>query len=134
MELLATNQTLTDNVNFDQLGTSSLEIRETKNYAFITLALDITINDSKNVQIKPFFEDQKNNNELYQFPIEEVKKSIITIQPQVKELDNDVSQRILVEFEIDNTIDLVQIGVRVDTLGATPAVINKAQFGLGYRQ
>lgn len=130
MRELATNQTLT--ATFAKLGTIALP--STLNFSFLTVALDITMNDSKNLQIKPFFEDTKNNDELYEFPIEEVKKSLITIQPQVKELDLDVDQRILVEFEMDNTIDLIQLQVRVDTLGATAAVINRAQFGLGYRQ
>lgn len=129
MRLLAENQILT--ATFTKLSTGGLDIPNTLLYSFITLALDITINDSKDVQIKPFFED---DSDLYQFPLETIKKSSVTIVPQFVELDNDVDQLIMVEFELDNTIDLVQIQVRVDTPGATPAVINKAQFGLGYRQ
>lgn len=130
MILLAENQTLT--ASFVQLGTSSLVIPTALKFSFLTLAIDLTINNSKNVQIKPFFEDT--NGDLYEFPLESVKINKVTVIPLFKELDNDVDQRILVEFGLDNTIDLVQIQVRAGILGVTPGVINKAQFNLGYRQ
>jgi len=130
MNLLAENQTLTG--TFAKLGTGVLVIPTSIKFSFITLSLEININDSKNLQVKPLFEDDVGD--LFHFPLENVRKDKVTVVPLFKEFDDDVDQKILVEFELDATIDLVQIHVRVGTVGATAGIITKAQFNLGHRQ
>jgi hypothetical protein len=125
MAILATNQTLTR--TWADLGSSI----NTVGRSFVTIFLDVDINDSANVQIKQL---AVNESDRFEMPLSTVKKSVIQIEPDIRELNLDIDQKIAVEFELDMTIETSQIQVRVGTVGATPGVIINAFYEVGYRQ
>jgi len=138
MKLLATSQTLT--ITFTDIGLiigPNIIIGSTGDdvikFSFLTVAVELNINDSENFQIKALAIDTTDNTQ-FEFPIETVKKSIVQIEPLVQEFNLDVNATQLFQWQIDTTIDAVQLQVRVDTLGATAGIITSLRYNLGYRQ
>lgn len=138
MKLLATNQTLTN--TFTNIGdiigpgtVSGTTGDDLIKFSFLTVAVELDINDSKDFQIKALAMDIVDNKE-FEFPIETVKKAIVQIEPLVQEFNLDIDAGQLFEWQLDTTIDCLQLQVKVDTLGVTPGIITSIRYNLGYRQ
>lgn len=138
MILLAENQTLTNTftdigliIGSKQLSGSTKE--DLINFSFLTVAVELNINDSKDFQIRALAVDEKDNVE-FTFPIETTKKDKTLIEPALQELNVDTDTNQLFEFELDDTIDAVQLQVRVGTVGATAGIVTSLRYNKGYRQ
>lgn len=139
MKLLATNVTLT-NVFTDigvVIGPKTFSATATGDdvikFSFLTVAIELDINDSLNFQIKALAIDTIDSVQ-FEFPIETIKKSVIQIEPLVQELNFDTDANQLFQWELDTTIDAVRLQVRVDTLGVTAGIVTSLRYNLGYRQ
>lgn len=138
MKLLAENITLTDTFTDIGLiigpstfaGTTGDDVIK---FSFLTVAVELDVNDSSNFQIKALAVDTVDNIQ-FEFPIETVKKSIVQIEPLVQEFNLDVDATQLFQWELDTTIDAIQLQVRVDTLGAIAGIVTSIRYNLGYRQ
>jgi len=139
MKSIAENITLTNTFTDigDVIGPKNLPVANTSDdaikFSFLTVAVELDINDSKDFQIKALAMDEKDL-VRFEFPINTVKKSISQIEPLIQEFNLDIDQNQLVQWQLDNTIDAIQLQVRVGTLGATPADIISLRYNLGYRQ
>ena len=139
MKLLATNVTLT-NIFTDigiVIGPKTFSVTATGDdvikFSFLTIAVELDINDSKNFQIKAKAIDIADNIE-FEFPIETIKKSIVQVEPLIQEFNLDIDATQLFQWQLDTTIDAIQLQVRVDTLGATAGIVTSLRYNLGYRQ
>lgn len=132
MKLLIENQTLT--TTFADLG-PEINLEGTRDvtikFSFLTVDIGLDINDSKDFQIKAKSVQGARESD---FPLKSVKRDKVLVRPDLQEFDLDVDADQIFDFILDNTIDSVQLQVRVDTLGATPGEVLIAQFELGYRQ
>ena len=138
MKLLETSQTLTDTftdigdvIGSDLVATNTGD--DSIKFSFLTVAVELAINDSKNFQIKALAIDETDDVQ-FEFPIETVKKDIVQVLPLTQELDVDIDINQLFQWQLDTTIDAIQLQVRVDTLGATVGVVDSIRYNIGYRQ
>ena len=102
-------------------------------FSFLTIAVELAINNSLNFQIRALALDSEDN-VRFEFPIKTVKKDKVLIEPEFQELNVDIDINQLFQWELDTTIDAIQLQVRVGTEGATPGVVTSIRYNLGYRQ
>lgn len=134
MKSLATNVTLTGSfadigaiIGRDDTGDDVIK------FSFLTVAVELDINDSLDFQIKALLVDPTDNVE-FDFPIRSVKKNKVQIEPEIQEFNLDIDAKQLFEFELDTTVDAIQLQVRVLTGGATAGIVTSIRYELGYRQ
>ena len=138
MKQHATSQTLTETFTDigNVIGTSTIANTtgdDAIKFSFVTLAVELEINDSKNFQVKILGIDLEDNVE-FDFPINTVKKNIVEVEPLVHELKLDVDANQLFEWELDTTLDALQVQVKVGSTGVIPGVVTSLRYNLGYRQ
>ena len=139
MRSLATNETLT--ATFTDIGavigpktfSATATGDDVIKFSFLTVAVELDINDSKNFQIQAVAIDTVDGKQ-FDFPIETVKKSIVQVEPLVQEFNLDIDAGQGFGWQLDSTIDALQFQVRVDTLGATAGIVTSIRYNLGYRQ
>ena len=106
---------------------------ETNKFSFFTSYIDLDINDSKDVQFRyrALFEE---DGDEFIIPLRTRRKSSVTLRDYYFEVDNDVDQKFVLEEQIDDTVTLIKLQVRAETVGATAGQILSAKYIQGYRQ
>ena len=139
MRILDTNQTLTN--TFTDIGAvigpSSIAGSTGDNlimFSFLTVAVELDINDSEDFQIKALIVDAEDPTKEFDFPINTVKKNIVQVEPLVQEFNLDIDANQTFSWDLDNTVDAIQLQVRAGTVGATAGVITSIRYNIGYRQ
>lgn len=112
---------------------------ETIGYSFFTPYIDITINDSKDVQFRFRLSYESGIGEpLYIFPAKEAKKIGGIFYTDLDDfrfrLKNNIDQHMPIPIDLDSTVKIIELQVMAGTVGITPAVIDKARYRQGYRQ
>lgn len=127
MRLLTTNYTLTD--DWDNLGdpiSNNIIGR-----SFFRLGIDLNINDSEGIQFKLLIVDEVNN---FEMPENIIENNNIQINPLIMKLKNNTDQEQSISWEIDMTVQSLQIQTQALIVGASAGIITTAKYELGYRQ
>lgn len=139
MKLLAENIPLTNTFTDIGLiiGPKTLNAANTGDdvikFSFLKVSVELQINDSKGFEIQALDIDEEDLKE-FDLPIETVKKDIVEVEPLIQRLKKNVNSNQSFGWELDTTVDALQIRVRVDIEGVTPAKILSLRYNLGYRQ
>lgn len=119
-QLIKTPQTLT--TSWTPVG----DPVDTTNATRTAFWLTVTINNSLNLQIRALPLLAKNAPSDFSLPIRTVSASDVKVEAEYYELNDDIDQEIILETRTKGLIPYVQFEVRVDTLGATAAVLDTA--------
>ena len=140
MKLLAENQTLTNTftdigliIGPKTIGALLTTQDDVISFSFLTVGVVVTMNTSTGFEIQALALDE-NTLQRYDFPIETVKKNIVNVEPLIQTFKKTGNISQLFQWELDTTIDAVQLQVRVNTVGATAGIATSTRYNLGYRQ
>ena len=136
---LATNQTLT--ADFTDIGliigpktlAGTTEVDNVIDFSFLTIAVELNINDSKNVQIKALLVDEKDSKE-FDLPINTIKKDIVDVEPLIHRFKFNIDANQAFQWRLDKAIDAIQIQVKAGTVGSTAGIITSLRYRLSYSQ
>jgi len=122
-------QTLPLTTSWQKIGTQI----DMRGYTTLGLYLNLTINNSQDVQIKIVGRTSSTDVVEYLLPVYAVTvANKIEYYPTYFELGSDIDQNLIIQANTNNLIPFVDIYMQVGTLGATAAVVNNAYVGLAW--
>jgi hypothetical protein len=101
---------------------------ETGNFDTAILLLQVAINDSLDVRVRIVGIDDDTTE--YYYPMKSVSTTEVKIDPMYFELNRDIDQTIILDFNIKGVVPYSKVKVWAGTAGATPAKITKAKICL----
>lgn len=128
--ILSTPQDLTG--DWEPLGVGTIEVL---GYSFIGIYFDLTINDSKDFQMRArgVYEIDPPEAQEYRVYTETIKKDVIENLEKPQQFP-DEDQNGIKEFEMDSVFKFILIEIRALTVGETAGQITLARYRQGYRQ
>ena len=92
-------------------------------FDYLNAFISLTINDSLDVRFRGVVQIEENPSVDYNFLIEIVGNSKVTVAPEYAELANDEDCNVVLEFRADG-VRYIQLQVQAGTVGATPATVD----------
>lgn len=105
---------------------------ELKGARWVSLWLNVDINDTLNPQIRLLAKHTSAGTDEYSLPIATVGASDIKVEVEYIELNVDADQKVTLSWEIARSLPYVQFQIKAGTAGATAGQIDSAYITYGY--
>ena len=116
-EQLEASQTIT--ANWADLGS---EIK-TEYYNTLGAYIKLDVNSSSDVRIRALAKHITDGTDEYVLPIKVTASTEVKVKDHYYEFDADTDQNMLLTFDIDGVVPVVQLQVQAGTVGATAGLI-----------
>ena len=105
---------------------------DTERYAHIGLFISLTISDSTNVRARALAKRAINGANEYYLPINTMGSSNVVVEDEYIEFTDDADQDMLLAWDLDNIVPVVQFQIQVSDVGTTAGQIESAYVTRGY--
>lgn len=99
----------------------------------IGLWLNIDINDSVNTRVRLIAKHTTAGTNEYSLPLKDASATEVSVVGEYYEFTSDADQKIVLSWDIDNVIPIVQFQIQAGTAGASPGQIDDAVYTIGYK-
>lgn len=100
----------------------------TDGHIHMSIWLNVDINDTVDARIRVLVKHTGGGSDEYSIPIKTVTDSVVSIKPEYYELSNDVDQKMVISFDLDNIVPFVQIQIQAGTVGSTAGQILDSKY------
>lgn len=97
----------------------------------LALWLKLTVNNSLNVRVRMVALQSESATDLYQPPIIDAGASVVNVEPEFFELNQDADQNLVLSFPTIDLMPFVKFQIEAGTVGVTPGQITAA--GVSFR-
>jgi hypothetical protein len=105
---------------------------DTERYDHIGLFVSLTISDSTNARVRALGKHTAGGAGEYVFPISTVGASVVEVEDQFIEFNDDTDQNMILSWDLDNLVPVVQFQVQASAVGTTAGQIESALMTRGY--
>ena len=104
---------------------------QTEGYRNLLLWLNVDINDTNNPRIRILAKRAYGGTDEYVLPIKTIGTSDVKVEDEYIELNDDADQKIVLSWNLDNLMPVVQVQIQAGTVGASAGQIESIYYSLG---